>query len=117
MTRINLKVNLSALKSVTQYQKGKTGPVECLIIPIDENYLYRGKSGLYLDLTAFEVRNPKEGQKDTHILKQSLPKEVFETLTDEEKRAMPIMGNAMVVDVAGQTNMPEPIGENDPLPF
>jgi hypothetical protein len=116
MTRINLKVNISALKSVTQWQDGASGPVECVIIPIDANYLYRGKSGLYLDLTAFEVRNPKEGQKDTHILKQSLPKEVFDTLTDDERRALPIMGNAMVVDIQA-SEMPVPLNPKDKLPF
>jgi hypothetical protein len=116
MQRINLKVNLSNLKSVTQFQKGKNGPIECLIIPIDENYLYRGQSGLYLDLTAFEIRNPKEGMKDTHILKQSLPKEVYETLTDEEKKAMPIMGNAMVVEVQSNA-MPPALPEGTDLPF
>jgi hypothetical protein len=116
MQRINLKINLSNLKSVTQWQKGESGPVECLIIPIDENYLYRGNKGLYLDLTAFEVRNPKEGMKDTHILKQSLPKEVYETLTDEEKKAMPIMGNAMVVEVQG-SSMPPALKEDDTLPY
>jgi hypothetical protein len=116
MTRINLKINISNLKSVTQWQKGETGPVECLIIPIDANYLFRGKSGLYLDLTAFEIRNPKEGQKDTHVIKQSLPKEVYETLTDEEKKAMPIMGNAMVMDVQG-SNMPPTLDEGSDLPF
>ena len=116
MTRINIKVNMSALKSVTQWQDSESGPIECIIIPIDNNYIYRGKSGLYLDLTAFEVRNPKEGQKDTHILKQSLPKEVYETLTEDEKRALPIMGNAMVVDVQGN-DMPPPLEPKAKLPF
>ena len=116
MTRINIKVNISNLKCVTQWQKGETGPVECLIIPIDANYLFRGKNGLYLDLTAFEVRNPKPGMNDTHILKQSLPKEVYETLTDEEKKVMPIMGNAMVVEVQG-TNQPKPLETDDTIPY
>jgi hypothetical protein len=116
MQRINLKINLSNLKSVTQWQDGESGPVECIIIPIDANFLYRGSSGLYLDLTAFQIRNPKEGMKDTHILKQSLPKEVYETLTDEEKKAMPIMGNAMVVDIP-TTEAPPPLDSKAKLPF
>jgi hypothetical protein len=116
MQRINVKVNLMALKAVTQWQDGANGPVECLIIPIDNNFLYRGQNSLYLDLTAFQIRNPKEGQKDTHILKQSLPKEVYETLTDEEKKAMPIMGNAMVVDIASNDTIP-PLDSKAKLPW
>ena len=116
MQRINLKINLSNLKSVTQWQDATSGPIECLIIPIDSNYLYRGQNGLYLDLTAFQIRNPKEGQRDTHVLKQSLPKEVFETLTDDEKKAMPIMGNAMVVDIVSTETTP-PLNSKDKLPW
>jgi hypothetical protein len=116
MTRINIKVNISNLKCVTQWQKGETGPVECLIIPIDANFLFKGKNGYWLDLTAFQIQHPKDNQKDTHILKQSLPKEVYETLTDEEKKAMPIMGNAMVVEVQG-TNQPKPLEIDDTIPY
>jgi hypothetical protein len=116
MTRINFQINLSSLKSVTQWMKGKTGPVECLIIPIDANYLYRGKNGLILDGTGFEIRSPKEGQKNTHIGKQSLPKEVYETLTDEEKRAIPVLGNLTLMEVQSNT-MPDPLKEDDTLPY
>jgi hypothetical protein len=116
MMRISAKLDLTKLKSVTQWQKGKTGPIECIIIPIDENNLYRGKNGIYLDLTGFEIRNPKEGQKDTHILKQSLPKEVYEVLTDEEKKALPILGNAFITDVQ-TSSAPPPLNVDDTLPY
>jgi len=114
MKRINLKIDLLKLKSVTQWSKGKTGPVECIVIPIDANNIYRGKSGLYLDMTAFELREPKDNQ--THLIKQSLPKEVFDTLTEEEKKAIPILGNANVVEVQ-ETTRPAPLNEIDDLPY
>ncbi len=114
MQRINLKIDLTKLHSVTQFQKGKSGLVECIIIPIEENYLFRGKSGIYLDLTAFEIKERKENQ--THLIKQSLPKEVYETLTEDEKRTLPILGNANVMDVQTQTTS-KPLAEEDDLPF
>jgi hypothetical protein len=114
MQRINLKIDLTKLHSVTQFQKGKSGPVECIIIPIEENYLFRGKSGIYLDMTAFEIKERKENQ--TNLIKQSLPKEVYETLTEDEKRALPILGNANVMNIQGQ-KPPVPLEETDDLPY
>jgi len=46
---------------------GETGPVECVIIPIEANHLFRGNSGIYLDMTAFELKEPKDNQ--THLIK------------------------------------------------
>ena len=45
---------------------------------------------VYLDLSAFALREPKYDQ--THLVKQSLPKEVREKMSKEELDAMPILG-------------------------
>lgn len=75
---------------------GRTEVLRCLVIPIEENNIFistdennRPKAA-YLDLTAWELKNPK--YEETHMIKQSLPKEVRERMTDEEKKAMPILG-------------------------
>lgn len=93
---MEVSVNLTKLKHVIKVIEGKSGPVECLIIPVKENNLYEGKEGIRcLNLKAWAVKEPKtENRKtNTHILKQTVGKEAYEKMTEEEKRDMPILGN------------------------
>lgn len=92
---VSVKLNIAGLKHTVQKMKGASGEVEVLIIPIDANFLYRGEKGLYLDLQLIEVKNKREGSKDTHLIKQSLPKETYAALSEDEKKAQPILGNAI----------------------
>lgn len=120
MGNISTKLNLAGLKSVVQKKKGKSGDIDCLVIPIDQNHLFRGEKGIYLDLTHLEVKNKKGDSKDTHLVKQSLPKDVYEAMTDEEKKATPILGNSILWgsgNEPGNATPPEEIDENDDLPF
>ena len=121
MSRILGKLNLGQLKGQVKVMQGQSGMIECLVLPIIQNNLFKGEKGIYLDLIAFEIENKKGDSKDTHLVKQSLPKEVFEKMTDEQKKAMPIIGNLRVWDstyseAEPQTNM-EPQAESDDLPF
>ena len=94
MTDFNGKLNLLKLKRAGVMQiPGRTEVLRCLVIPIEENNIFistdennRPKAA-YLDLTAWELKNPK--YEETHMIKQSLSKEVREKMTDEEKKAMP----------------------------
>ena len=122
MSRISGKLNLLQLHAVVKLITGQTGPVECLVIPIIKNRLFKGDKGIYLDIVGFEIDPAKRNanSKDTHILKQSFSKEIRETMTEDELRSLPILGNLQVWD--GASSM-EPISssdlqpENDPLPF
>lgn len=87
------KINLTKLVSVLTERKGKDGMVEGIFIPIEKNHLFKSDKGnVYLDLSAWQIKEPKD-DGDTHIMKQSLPKEVYEAMSDEDKKAMPIIGN------------------------
>jgi|SRR3990172_466047 len=123
MSNISIKINLARLKAVRQKQRGKEGVmIDCLILPIAANHLFEGKDGaLYLDLTAFELKEKKEGINDTHLVKQQLPTEVFKAMSDEQKKSTPILGNATVwagdrSPGGGTTAAPEIVPEDD-LPF
>lgn len=70
--------------------KGKTATKKCLCIPIDESGMFLGEKGCYLNLTAIEMQNPQ--YSDTHCLKVSYDREVYERMTDEERAAQPIVG-------------------------
>ena len=108
--KLNIKLNLSNLISAVRLENGANGPVECLIIPIEANHLFKGKSGVYLDLTAFELKEIKDNQ--THLIKQSLPKEIYKAQTEEQKKAMPILGNVSSFEASTS----EPVSSTDPLP-
>ena len=99
MSNISIKLNVSQLSHVRRKIKGKDGNlIDCLIIPIQENKLYVGEKGVYLDMTAIEIKDRSKfsaDQKDTHLLKQDVPKEVYEAMSDEQKKAMPILGKAI----------------------
>ena len=110
------------LRAVVKMMTGQTGPVECLVIPIALNKLFKGTSGIYLDIVGFEIdpAKRKEGNKDTHILKQSFSKEVREAMTEDELRSLPILGNLQVWDGTSSTeplSSPVAQAENDDLPF
>ncbi len=91
MSNLNIKLNLQNLICACKFEKGTSGPIECLVIPLEKNYLFKGEKGVYLDLTAFELREKKENK--THLIKQTIPKEVFKAMSDEQKRSTPILGD------------------------
>lgn len=121
MSNINGKINLMQLQAVRMNMKGKNGqPLDCVVIPITANHLFVGEKGIYLDLIAFEKKTQQENNKDTHIIKQSLSKEVLQAMTEEQKQAMPILGG---LRVWGEFTEPEPASdmlpreETDKLPW
>lgn len=90
----NIKIDLTAFAGAGKINlSGKNGQLKkCLVIPIEENYLFEGEKGIYADFIAWEMRERKENGA-THLIKQSLPKEIRDNLTDLEKRALPIFGD------------------------
>lgn len=91
MANYSIKVDLQKVQGafVTNI-KGKTATKRCLCIPIDESGLFLGKQGCYLSLTAIEMQNPQFN--DTHCLKVSYDKDVYDKMTEEQRSAQPIVG-------------------------
>lgn len=128
MDNFNAKLNLLKLKRAGVMQiQGRGEVLRCLVIPIEENNIFvstddnnRPKAA-YLDLTAWALQNPK--YDETHMIKQSLPKEVREKMTDKEKKAMPILGGMRPVSFEVQnaaTTCDAPFAQTqnlDDLPF
>ena len=113
-----LKLKNAFMKNLT----GRTTTKRCLIIPVDDNdSIYLGEKGCYLNMSAFEVSNPQYG--DTHVIKGDIPKEVRERMTDEQRNAIPILGNMRPIrpqqmQVTGSVAMDAPEGHpQDDLPF
>lgn len=121
MGNISIRLNLLQLNAAVKKLKGQSGEIECLVLPIKQNSLYEGEKGIYLDLQAFEIKNKKGDSKDTHLIKQSLPKEVYDKLTEEERKEQPIIGNATMWGGGPATEKVKsssaPLGSEDDLPF
>lgn len=129
MENFNVKVNLSRLNGIKRL-KTKNG-TEFICIPIKENYLFEGRTGLFLNLSAFVYKEQK--YQDTHYLKNEIPKEIFIKMNDEEKKT-PIIGtltpftfnNNIPMANAGEfeemaggkiEQKTDVLGENEDLPF
>lgn len=121
MSNFSTKLNLTGLKHVVRKMKGKDGhEVDVLILPIAANNLYAGKEGaFYLDLSHFELKDGPSKYGDTHLVKQNLPKEIRDTMSEDEIRAMPILGNSRPfgVGTSAQSAVYDDGGEDDDLPF
>jgi len=101
---ITLKLNLRQLNhALMTTPKG----ANVIVIPIAENNLFEGKEGIYLDIVGFDYEDKTPGKKypDTHLLKQSFSKEKLATMTEAQKTALPILGNACV---SGSSQRSEP---------
>lgn len=91
MANFSLRIDLLKLKNAFMSTiKGSTMSKRCICIPIDDAPLFLGQKGCYLELTAIEVREAKYA--DTHCVKLSLPKDVYESMTPEQRGAIPILG-------------------------
>lgn len=93
-SNISIKLDLQKLTGATVMPVGKDN-VECLVIPIAIANLFKGTKGIYIDLTAIPLTNPKQDSKDTHLIKQSFSKEKYAAMSEDERKATPIVGNAI----------------------
>lgn len=124
MGNFSIKEDLLKLKGafITNF-KGRTETKRCLVIPVDDSGLYAGEKGVYLNLTAIEMENPQ--YKETHCIKQSLDKEIYGALSEEQRRSLPIIGGMrpLVKKAAPQMNVgstfdgAQAVENTDDLPF
>lgn len=122
MSKISGKLNLLNLHGVVKMIKGQSGMVECLVIPLEINSLFKGEKGIYLDIIAFEVDPAKRNaeSKDTHLIKQSFPKDVRDLMSDDDLKKLPILGNLQVWGEgtgSAPVSSSQTLGEEDDLPF
>lgn len=123
MQNFGIKINLQKMQNAfLRVFKGKTTTKRCIVIPIEDNpAIFLGEKGCYLNLTAVGVENPQ--YKDTHFLRGDIPNEVYQKMTEEQRRSFPILGNMRPIvpkaqQVNGVVDMEAPEGQqNDDLPF
>jgi hypothetical protein len=105
------KINLAALPShkiVEFAQKGSSKKLKCIVLPIDKNHLFLSDKGnVFLDMVIFKMKEPNTDEEtgaitQTHLVKQSLSKEVRNKMTEEEKMNQPIIGNLNIWEGSGK---------------
>lgn len=91
-TRMNGNIKLTDLVHVLTTMKGSDGQdKEVIIIPLEKNRLSKDtKDNVYLNF--WGKFSPKLNNA-THWIKQSIKKEEMEKLSEEEKKAIPFLGN------------------------
>ena len=123
MENMSIKTDLITLNAafVTNL-KGKTMTKQCLVIPIEDADLFLGKNGVYLNLTAIEMREPK--YSDTHCVKQSIDRDKYDAMTDDQRKSIPILGGMRAIEstttpmkVTTVTDSATAIDDDDDLPF
>ena len=73
--------------------KGKTETKRCVVIPIEENYLFVGEKAIYFDFVCREISEEKRQGNATHLIAQNFPKEVYDAYSEDEKKQLPIFGS------------------------
>lgn len=95
-----IKQNLLKFKNAFVMNiKGKTASKQCICIPVIDNYVFMSADdnmkakGAYVDINANQYEGGTSQYGDTHYLRLAVPKEIREKMTEEEKKAIPYLGN------------------------
>lgn len=123
MANFSIKTDLLKLAGACVVNlKGKTATKQCVVIPVEESNLFVGEKGVYLNLTAIEMKESRYG--DTHCVKQSIDKDKFAAMTEEQRKALPILGGMHALESRQQQTMEvkttvttDDIEGDDDLPF
>lgn len=97
MSNFSVKINLFKLRKV-RFIKKDDDLFVC--IPVKANSLFQGEKGIYLECTGWQLQNSDFG--DTHMVKLSVNKEIYDKLTDEQKKKLPIIGSMKELSFKGQ---------------
>lgn len=93
----SIKINLMKLSGARVANvRGRTGKKPCLLLPLEDSRLVAGEKGVYLDLMMYETKEPGQ-YGDVGFLRQSLPREAYEAMGEEARKAMPVLGNVKPV--------------------
>lgn len=93
MSNYKIQLNLTRLPGAfVSNLKGKTAAKRCLCIPIEDANLFVGERGVYLNLNAWEMRE-RNAFGNTHYIKPRLSRQAHEAMTDEQRKAIPIVGD------------------------
>lgn len=96
--KYNIKLDLKKLKNAFVKEiQGTTRTVQCVCIPIKDNHIFVSeRGGLYLDLQATPLQQPKYGQ--SHLVKPKVGSDNWKAMSKEERNAIPIVGSLSPIE-------------------
>lgn len=117
MANYSIRVDLKKLQGATVVNlKGKEATKTCLVIPIEGSGLFLGEKGCYLNLSAFQLQAAQYGE--THCVKVQHDKAVFDAMTEEQRRAQPIIGGLHeIVPKTPTVTATAEVADDEDLPF
>ena len=118
MDNFSIKLNFKKFKNAGILTiKGKSGNKKCVCIPLEDNpEIFEGEKGVYLGLTAVTMK--EEGKYgDTHFIKGNLPEDIYKAMSQEERRALPIIGQMKPLTKKSQPAPEVEVEEDEDLPF
>jgi len=96
MSTLTGQLNYSAMEHIVTMVKGKNGPIECVILPLESNYIEKtvkdGKTYLHQGIAVYDVAPEKQKNGNTHTIKINPKKEIREALKAAGKYT-PFLGN------------------------
>jgi len=96
MSTLTGQLNYSAMEHIVTMVKGKNGPIECVILPLESNYIEKtvkdGKTYLSQGIAVYDVAPEKQKNGNTHTIKINPKKEIREALKAAGKYT-PFLGN------------------------
>ena len=111
--KLNLAAFQHAIMNVTRKDGSK---VECIVIPIEENNLFKSEKGnVYCDSKVWEISPEKRKGEDTHLINQSLKKEVREAIKAAGKYP-PTLGSLREYQAETADTTDVSLQSFDPLP-
>lgn len=119
MSNYSIRVNLLNLTNACRVTiPGKTSRKRGIFIPFEDNSeVYDGEKGVYLNLTAVELKQPGQ-YGDSHLLKGNKPEEEYKAMGEEERKALPILGQMRPLErKTVYQPAPQVQVDDDDLPF
>jgi len=90
------QISYSGMEHIIKTLPGKNGPIECVILPLESNYIEKTvKDGnVYLNqgVAVYEVAPEKQKKGNTHVMKINPKKEIRDALKSAGKYT-PYLGN------------------------
>ena len=131
MENYQIKQNLLKFRNAFVMSiKGNSATKQCVCIPIEDNHLFVSPDdnlkakAVYADINVNQYENGKSQYGDSHYLRLSVPKEIREKMSEEQKQAIPYLGNMKASQIpvvqSADINSPGyavPENELDDLPF